>query len=232
MNHVPISYIITYIHFISKNKIKYILSIMKILLAHRGVHYNNPDNSLNAIKNILNYSSDKFKLGVEFDINLTKDEKLILFHDEKLDNNEIINLLYNEIILINKDIPLLEDILIHFQNKNYILNIELKDYPESKLKYCDILINLLKKYDDVIFFTSTFNIEIYEILKSNNIICYLLSYDNSLGDIVHYSQITSNSIGVYTLYNDNFDEKYLNEIKDIDIIITDDIDKLIEYLSE
>jgi|SaaInlStandDraft_5_1057022.scaffolds.fasta_scaffold24949_1 glycerophosphoryl diester phosphodiesterase len=206
---------------------------MKILLAHRGVHYNNPENSLNAIINIFNYSSDKFKLGVEFDINLTKDDKLILFHDEKLDNSEIIKLLYDEIMLIDKDIPLLEDVLVHFQNKNYILNIELKDYPESKIKYCDILINLLKKYDDINYFTSTFNIEIYEILQSNNIICYLLSDDNnSLGDIVHYSKITSNSIGVYTLYDANFDKKYLNEIQDIDIIITDDLDKLIEYLSE
>lgn len=206
---------------------------MKILLAHRGVHYNNPENSLNAIINIFNYSSDKFKLGVEFDINLTKDDKLILFHDEKLDNNEIINLLYDDIMLIDKDIPLLEDVLVHFQNKNYILNIELKDYPESKIKYCDILINLLKKYDNINYFTSTFNIEIYEILQSNNIVCYLLSDDNnSLGDIVHYSQITSNSMGVYTLYDVNFNKKYLNDIKDVGIIITDDIDKLIEYLSE
>jgi len=205
---------------------------MKLVLAHRGIHYVYPENSYNSIIEIFKYKSDKFTFGVELDINLTKDNKLVLFHDEMLDNNKIIDLDYNEIVSIDKNIPLLEDILIEFQNKEYMLDIELKEYPEFKFKYCDILINLLKKYN-ISYFTSTFNVEIYKILTSNNIRCYLISHDNILSnDIVHYSYINSNSKGVYTIYDNEFNDKYLNKIKDVDILITDDIDKLIEYLSE
>jgi glycerophosphoryl diester phosphodiesterase len=205
---------------------------MKVLLAHRGLIDRYPENSLMSILDIFNYKSDKFKLGVEFDITLTKDNKLILFHDNKISNIEIINLTYNEIKQINKDIPLLEDIFVHFQNMDYILNIELKGYPKSKLIYCNLLIDLLHKYDNILYFTSTFNKEIYNILISNDIKCYLISDKHDKpSDIVHYSQINGQCKGVYTLYDEDFDDIYLDKIHNIDILITDDIKKLIDFLS-
>ena len=72
---------------------------MKLILAHKGIHYKYPENSLESIIDIFKYKSNKFNLGVEFDINLTKDNKLILFHDEMLNDKKINNLFYKEIKL-------------------------------------------------------------------------------------------------------------------------------------
>lgn len=205
---------------------------MKLILGHKGVHYKYPENSLESIIEIFKYKSNKFKFGVEFDINLTKDNKLILFHDELLNNKNINDLFYKEIKLLNKNIPLLEDIFKKFNNKHdYIMNIELKDYPKNKLLYCNTLINLLNKYN-LNYFMSSFNKEIYNILKSKNIKCYLLSDEKSYnGDIVHYSKITDNCKGVYTIFDDEFNISYLEKISNIDILITDDINKLIKYFN-
>lgn len=206
---------------------------MKFILGHKGIHYKYPENSLESIVEIFKYKSDKFKLGVEFDINLTKDNKLILFHDEMLNNKKINDLFYKEIKLLNKNIPLLEDVLKQFNNKkDYIIDIELKEYPKDKLLYCNILINLLNKYN-LNYFTSTFSKEINNILKSKNIKCYLLSDEKSYGgDIVHYSKITDNCKGVYTIFDNEFNCKYLENISKIDILITDDINKLINYFNQ
>ena len=203
---------------------------MKLLLAHRGVHYKHPENSFRAILEIFKYKSEKFNFGVEFDINLTKDNKLILFHDEMINNIRIIDLNYNEIKKINKDIPLLEDIFKLFHNKDYVLDIELKEYPKCKSLYCNILIDLLSKYN-LKYFTSSFSREIWKILKTRNIKCYLLSEDDS-GEIVHYSKITDSCKGVYTIFDNDFNCNNLNQINNINILITDNLNKLISYLSE
>jgi len=206
---------------------------MKFILGHKGIHYKYPENSLESIVEIFKYKSNKFKLGVEFDINLTKDNKLILFHDEMLNDKKINDLFYKEIKLLNKNIPLLEDVLKKFNNKkDYIMDIELKEYPKDKLLYCNILINLLNKYN-LNYFTSTFSKEINNILKSKNIKCYLLSDEKSYdGDIVHYSKITDNCKGVYTIFDNEFNCNNLEKINKIDILITDDINKLINYFNQ
>jgi len=206
---------------------------MKFILGHKGIHYKYPENSLESIVEIFKYKSDKFKLGVEFDINLTKDNKLILFHDNMINGKKINNLFYKEIKMLNKNIPLLEDVFKKFNNKkDYIMDIELKEYPINKLLYCNILIDLLNKYN-LNYFTSTFSKEINNILKNKNINCYLLSDEKSYdGDIVHYSKITENCKGVYTIFDDEFNCNYLDNISNIDILITDDINKLIKFFNE
>ena len=54
---------------------------MCMIIAHRGVHDNKeiPENSMKAFKLAL----DK-KYNIEFDIHVTKDEKLVIFHDDNL----------------------------------------------------------------------------------------------------------------------------------------------------
>jgi glycerophosphoryl diester phosphodiesterase len=56
---------------------------MKIILAHRGVIEKNKENTLSSLKAIKKYSNTaNIKFGVEFDINLTSDLQLVLYHDE------------------------------------------------------------------------------------------------------------------------------------------------------
>mgnify|MGYP003597546502 CR=1 FL=1 len=68
---------------------------MKYII-HRGItSKKNSDNSYMAIKRAL---FDKESIGVEFDIRLTKDKKIVLSHDSVLGINYIENMNYKDII--------------------------------------------------------------------------------------------------------------------------------------
>ena len=81
-------------------------------MAHRGIFYYYKENSLDSILEIFNYKSNKFKLGVEFDINLTKDDNLIIYHDKTINNENINNLTYEQIKKYDNSIPKLEEVLV------------------------------------------------------------------------------------------------------------------------
>ena len=69
-----------------------------IILAHRGMSYNLlEENSLEALCRIKNVNS-KFKLGLEFDVQITLDNELILFHDFNLEDLVIEDSLYLDIL--------------------------------------------------------------------------------------------------------------------------------------
>jgi len=102
---------------------------MSRIISHRGYTFTGfKENTIHALKTGLELSD-----GIEFDIRLTKDDKLIVFHDANIGDKKILDLNYYEIIQINKDIPLLENILDLYINLNKLLDIELKDINTSNL---------------------------------------------------------------------------------------------------
>ena len=150
---------------------------MKVLqVAHRGYSEFFRDNSIISIKKAIEYKFDM----IEFDIQLTKDNKIILFHDViiKTQNNFhfIIDLTYEEIKSINPNIILLNDVFIMFYEKkiyNFPLYIDIK----GTKKIVPILlqqINRYKKFYNLssLYFTS-FNLfildEIYKYNKNLNL---------------------------------------------------------------
>lgn len=203
---------------------------MVLILAHRGIHHKFKENTLKSIIQIFKYKTNKYHFGVELDVNLTKDNKIIIYHDEHIKNLKINNLNYDEIKLIDNDITLLEDVLIEFKNKDYVLNIELKEYPILKNEYCNLLINLLNSYKNVNYILSSFNQEICSLLNSKEINCYKIGSEYEYGEIQNYKNLNEKAIGVYTLFEKSFDENFLNKIININILITDDVDKLIKFL--
>ena len=132
-----------------KDKMK---SFENVYIAHRGF-FNNvdiPENSLSAFKKAVenNY-------GIELDVQMTKDDKLVVFHDEslkricgidkKLTDCNLDELLNYNLLNTNKKIPLLKDVL-DVLNKDTPLIIEIK--PEGEcIKTCEKTIELLKTYD-------------------------------------------------------------------------------------
>ena len=55
--------------------------IVKTPIAHRGLHDDNkPENSLSAFKNAI-----KHGYAIEIDLQMTKDNKIVVFHDDTLD---------------------------------------------------------------------------------------------------------------------------------------------------
>ncbi len=204
--------------------------MIKYILAHRGLITNYKDNTFNSICEIKKYpNSNIVKFGVEFDVNITLDNILILYHDECIKGYDIkiIDMTYNEIKSIDNEICSLEEILNEFVETEYLLDIELKEYPVDKKKFCNIFMELVKKYKNKInWFVSSFNKEIVSYISNFSVETYLLVdkdetinvIDNKNGLIIHYSNlnnINDNINGIYTLYEKNFDEKYLNEITDI-----------------
>ena len=142
-----------------------------LLFAHRGVHNNIdiPENSIKAFKLAL-----KNNLNIELDIQLTKDNVLVVFHDENLKritdiNKKLNELTYKEIKKIkllktNQYIPTLKEVL-DIINGKVILDIEIKDTNKINL-LCEKLVSELKNYNYP-FIIKSFNPKIVRWFKKN-----------------------------------------------------------------
>ena len=125
--------------------------------AHRGVHYTYPENSMPAFEEAV-----KLGLGIELDIHLSKDGKLVVFHDDNLRRmtgiNEYIKLLpYSQIREYTLDnsqygIPLLSEVLALVNGKVPLL-IEIKTNNDMK-KLIPVLKHLLDNYKGDVFIQS------------------------------------------------------------------------------
>ena len=149
------------------------------LIAHRGIfdNLNIPENSIKAFQEAL-----KLNQAVEYDVQLTKDNVLVVFHDDNLYRmtgvyKKIEDVTFNEIsklTLLNtkEHIPTLKDVLKLIDNKVF-MDIEIKDTKRIKT-ICNLLINELKNYNN--YSLKSFNPKIVRYLKKNykNINCGLL----------------------------------------------------------
>lgn len=109
-----------------------------IKIAHRGLFDNQkvPENSMKAFQKAI----DK-KIPIELDIQILKDDTLVVFHDDHLKrmtgyNKEITECTYEEInrlflLSTNEKIPLFSDVLRQVSGK-VLLDIECKTSPRYK----------------------------------------------------------------------------------------------------
>lgn len=188
------------------------------IIAHRGIHNNKdiPENSLTAFKLALekNYA-------IELDIQLTSDNKLVVFHDYDLKrlskkNNIIQKTTYNELKQINllntkEKIPTLQEVL-KLVNSKVLLDIEIKNTNRIE-KTCKILMQELKDYQN--FILKSFNPKIVRYLKKkypNVKVGYLIAnnYNNWLYDKLFPSKLILNYLKPDFLA---IDKKLLNNQK-------------------
>ena len=125
--------------------------LKKTVIAHRGIFDNLkvPENSVKSFIDAINKN-----YGIEFDIHLTKDNKIVVFHDDKLSrmtnkNGFIKDYTFEELKktkLLNTKyyIPSLEEVLDLVDGKVPIL-IEIK-YDYKKKLLCKELIKVLDNY--------------------------------------------------------------------------------------
>lgn len=143
---------------------------MKNLIAHRGAFNNKdiPENSIKAFNEAL-----KLNLAVEYDVQLTKDNILIVFHDDNLyrmtgvDKN-VEDVTFKEIknltLLDTKEhIPTLNEVLELIDNKVF-MDIEIKKTKRFK-ELCDLLIKELNNYTN--YSLKSFYPKIVRYLKIN-----------------------------------------------------------------
>jgi glycerophosphoryl diester phosphodiesterase len=189
----------------------------KYLIGHRGItsiHSENTLESICYIKKFKNLNNLPFNFGSEFDVMLTKDDKIVCHHDNNLKRMtnidiDVCNINYDELKNIkikNKyKIPLLKNILDSFKNLNFLLDIEIKDnFKNDKLNiFINKFSNLICKYDYKNFVIKSFNHNIINKLK-------LLVPDLKIGYLIEYFDESflnyKNSIIFFDVCL--FDEKY------------------------
>ena len=184
---------------------------MNKIIAHRGkTNKKVKENTYLAIINALNdYNID----GVEFDIRLTLDNKIVLSHDSniirtsngigKIENMSLKNLQKYNFGSKNfyQTIPTLDKILNIKTNK--ILLIEVKVNNNIK-KFSKVLISLLKDYNlDNIYITS-FNKKFLKTLKKTNI---------NIGPLIINNNIKNKRFNFYVLNYLTFKDKTIKKLK-------------------
>lgn len=168
--------------------------------AHRGASGYAPENTLEAFAMAIDLKAD----GVELDVQFTKDRKLVVIHDERIERTSdgtgfVVDMTLEELRKYNYnkthpeflhcDIPTLEDVLKLFKPTDMVINIELKTgvnfYPGIELE----TIELVEKYgmqSRVIY--SSFNHESVKKVKEirPDAKCGFL-YSNGMIDVVSYA---------------------------------------------
>ena len=104
-------------------------------LAHRGYSAKYPENTMEAFIKAYEQGFD----GVETDVHLTLDDELVLIHDEKINRTstgkgyvkdhtlkELRNYNFNYKAYGEYPIPTLKELLEFIQDKEFVVNIELK----------------------------------------------------------------------------------------------------------
>ena len=195
-----------------------------LIIAHRGVFNNKdiPENSLLAFKTAL-----KKHIPIEFDIQITKDNKLVIFHDDNLlrmtgvDKN-IQDMDYKDIEklhLLNtkQKIPTLKEAL-NLINGKVLIDVEIKD-TKKKDKVIELVLDELKSYKGEVLLKSFNPIIVKKIKKKTKqyklglLIAY--HYENKL-----FNFLFKTNIPLYYLkpdfiaINKNIiNEKYYNKMK-------------------
>jgi len=132
-------------------------ALLKRKFAHRGVHSVFPENSIPAFNEAI-----KNNLGIELDVHITKDKKVVVFHDDFLFRmtgekdyvrfktlEELKELKLNE---TEYSIPTLEETL-KFVNGRVGILLEIKTEANTK-KICKAVIEELKDYKGNLFIQS------------------------------------------------------------------------------
>jgi glycerophosphoryl diester phosphodiesterase len=140
--------------------------IYNVIWAHRGVHANEPENTMNAYLNAV-----KSNMGIEMDIRLTKDKKWVCFNDRytgRLLNipGKLNNKTYNEIkrykvLKSSQPVPLFTKALKEINGSIPIL-IEVKDFLTKE--GLSSIEKILSSYEGEVYF-HTKNIITYYALK-------------------------------------------------------------------
>jgi len=110
-----------------------------IEIAHRGYSDLYKDNTKESFMSSVLHQFDM----IELDIQLTKDNKIIIYHDTFIKDQLIINLTYQELLNYDKDILTLEDFFTMIDLSKIKIYFDIKG---KELKISSILYNLIKEH--------------------------------------------------------------------------------------
>lgn len=159
------------------------------LIAHRGLQSRNiKENTLLALT--LGNKNKKIK-GIEFDVRLTKDNEVVIIHDDTIDRTSNGSGKVSEMTLFQlkkfnygtffrrSTINTLDEILSKLSSNSLII-IELKNENERNFIFTNKVIQIINSYPNLNIYLQSFNKDIVEYLKkySNHPVGILISNNN------------------------------------------------------
>jgi len=167
-------------------------------IGHRGAKGHVAENTLASFQKAIDLKVD----GIELDVHLSSDGKVIVIHDETIDrttNGKGFVTLFSTSELNKLNVPTLEQVL-DLVNKQCFVNIEIKDSKATKS-----VLYLLQKYisdknwDTTLFQISSFNWSILdEIFNANPKLQLGVLTDNSIEQALLFAnKINAHSINPY-----------------------------------
>lgn len=163
---------------------------------------------LNTIQSVYENIYKNESLFFEIDIQLTKDLKLVVYHDD------VSSKLYSE---LPSNTPLFEDFLKYIP-ENMTINVEIKKYENSTIAL-DYILDITEKYKHTYIFSS-FSKEIYDkLISMKKDAWYLIKEIEKYNETISWICIekdlinkinpdTHKRICVYGYKRDEIDDKY------------------------
>lgn len=214
-----------------------------MFIAHRG--NDNHDYRENSEEAILFCLQQQYLDGIECDLRLTRDNKIVLSHNSLIDfisngSGFIYNMSLKELLQYdfkNGKITELNSLLTKI-NSNKILLLEIKEERSGKEKeWFESLEPILKKYTNLKIYICSFNYNLLKKLKNifpefymGLIIGYTINQKKSVSDfdfiMYHYKSLryTHKKSMIWTLNNKDDIYRYRNKV---DYIITDNAYKFV-----
>ena len=182
-----------------------------INFAHRGASSDYPENTILSLKEGMKAGA----MGLEIDVHKSKDNKLVVIHDEDIERTFIGRGLVKDFTLselkafknrkkLFRDndeccIPTLEEVLDLIKDKEILLNIELKT---DIIQYANIeedVVNLINEYKvEEKIILSSFNHESIKKVKAISKIKTGILYEKPINNVVEYAK----SLGVDYIHPD------------------------------
>jgi len=169
-----------------------------LIIAHRGASAKAPENTLTAFKLALEMGAD----GIELDVMLTKDEELVVIHDDTVDrttngSGRVSEFSYNTLRDLDagtayspefqgEHLPTLAEVFEQFGGK-MLINIELKNYASPFDPLTERVIDLIEGFNLVdSTMLSSFNpFNLSKAFKKNPTITRgLLTFPKALGSLL------------------------------------------------
>jgi glycerophosphoryl diester phosphodiesterase len=174
-----------------------------LVIGHRGAPSLEHENTIKSFKIALSHNVD----GLEFDVQHTKDNQLIVYHDFDITYNQktfqISNLTFQELnnFKLNYKIPTFEEV-IQICPSDKIINIEIKSHNIFHKHLITQIINILIKYhlsDNVII--SSFNpFVLLELKKQSNKFKIGLLWSNTISEKWYVTRHAYKLLQPYSLH--------------------------------
>ena len=117
-----------------------------LIFGHRGLFVNAKENTMAAFHAAIDNGAD----GIELDVQLTKDNKMVIIHDDNAKRTSGVDLIikdstYEEVMAADSSIPTLEELLSTFKDTIYY-DIEIKENSRKYTPLAKMVFDLIKQY--------------------------------------------------------------------------------------